>query len=394
MKYLSFSARFTTLISLLLFSSIWAFEWWSAPDALTKGAGEVSVNQLNNQFRNSNQYFKALSALQAYETEDPGEEWLRKQFAINYASFLGDNDIYREYMTWWERCPNCSADEEALVRNTPHQGLEAVTNYVLKHAEDQAVIMFNESHFYPSHRLLLRKLLPALKEAGFTHLAMEALSDAGAKALNKGKAVNFATGYYTREQEYQRLLREAQLLGFELVAYDAGGANREQLQARNIYDRTIGKSPEARVVVFAGYAHIEEVPTKKGKELMAYVFRKEYQIDPVTFSQTAMYRFRSKVEGVCALDAKLLDRDRVPVDHVLINNLPIREVTGKYSITNQYEETVQLALFDKKTFNEKKPFSNLPVRSALLAPGETFYMDLDFKRMQVLMIDRDGKIVD
>ncbi|MEL7145699.1 MAG: hypothetical protein AAFO69_04970 [Bacteroidota bacterium] len=351
-----------------------------------------SIHQLHQRLLKSNQYFKALSELKAYATDDSSEDWMKMQFAFNFASFMGESDIYREYVAAWEQRSNYQESEELLVRESAHQGLEAVKTYVLEKVEGQQVVMFNESHFYPSHRRLVRELLPALKEAGFTHLAMEALYPGSAKALNKGKSIEFSTGYYTREQEFQRLIRQARALGLELVAYDEGTINREQLQAKNIYDRTLGQDQNARVIVYGGYAHIDEIPSAKGKEWMAAIFKRDYNIDPITFSQTALFQYRSKVDEICVLNSSELGRENMAVDHVIVNNLSTKETSGEFSVTNTSDKTVQLALFDKAIFNRKKPFGSVPLRSALLAAGETYFVSLDLKAMHVMMLDENGEL--
>ena len=386
------SVSVNLLVLLLVFPSLSDFSGTSVQ--LTEVADPPSINQLNQQFIKTNQYFQALSELRAYETDDRGEQWLKMQYAFNYASFLGDNEYYREYVAEWEKRARFLDTEIALIQNSPDQGIDAVREYVLKYTSGEQVVMFNESHFYPSHRLLLKELLPMLKEAGFTHLAMEALYDGSTKALNKGKPVQLNTGYYTREQHFQQLIREAQRLGLELVAYDGGGANREQVQAKNLYERTIGQDADARVIVYAGYAHIDELPSPKGKERMATIFKRDYKIDPVTFSQTAMFQYRDKVEAVCVLEGAILEREYMPVDHVIVNNLSTNEPSGNFTFTNKREETVQVAVFDNATYNANKPYSNLPIKSALLSPGETYRLSLDTKRMRLVTFNAKGEVLE
>ena len=101
-----------------------------------------------------------------------------------------------------------------------------------------------------------------------------------------------ASGYYSNEPLFGEILREARRLGYTLVPYEAIGATsqdaRETGQATNLRDRIFRDHPDARVLVHAGYSHIDESGTLGGAKPMAVRFRELTGIDPLTVDQTTM----------------------------------------------------------------------------------------------------------
>lgn len=137
-------------------------------------------------------------------------------------------------------------------------------DWVAAQAGDYRVVMVNEAHHVPQTRVLTFLLLRALRDKGYTHLAVETLANDGSDPMPKGYPVRM-TGIYTRDPLFAELLREARRLGYVLVPYepnDEGDGEqtqqqRETGQARAIAD-LLAKQPGAKVLVHAGYAHINE----------------------------------------------------------------------------------------------------------------------------------------
>lgn len=129
-------------------------------------------------------------------------------------------------------------------------------------SRDAQFVFINEAHHVPQTRLLTLALLRELRAVGFTHLAVEALHEPGPVLHARGYPVA-ATGKYTREPVFAELLREALRLGWRVVDYEPrqrdGMEAREAGQADNLWNRTVGTDPDARVLVHAGYAHVDLV---------------------------------------------------------------------------------------------------------------------------------------
>lgn len=153
---------------------------------------------------------------------------------------------------------------------------------MLRRAATTPFVLFNESHVQPKGRYWLRSLLPALYQQGFRYLALEALGD-DAELQRRGYPT-LNSGFYMREPELANLVRDALALGFTVIPYDTTSADREHDQAQNLLRRSRGQDPQAKVVVLAGFGHIDE---SAGLRKSMAVWLKELSgVDPLTVNQT------------------------------------------------------------------------------------------------------------
>lgn len=349
------------------------------------------IGKFMNQFSRSYNYFKAVDQISKFEATGDSEEWFRYQMELNYASFLGESSRYRDLLKKFEG--NLPADSivETIERKGV-SGIESVGDYILEKAANYSLIMFNENHFYPSHRMLLTALLPRLKAAGFNYLAMEAITPGEENKLNNGGEITFKTGFYTREQRFGDLIRAAQQLGIKIISYESNGENREINQADNLYNNTFKKDPAAKVIVYAGISHILEKPDARNKKWMAAWFKEKYQIDPLTFSQTDLLRYRGFVDDVCLLKSTDFENDRLQgVDFQIINNLSITDESGVFKFSNTFDFPVQLSLFINS--NENNYESLVPLRTAIVNSGNLYTTHIDgFDRVKMVVSDIEGVV--
>lgn len=157
-------------------------------------------------------------------------------------------------------------------------------------ARNARVMMINEAHHVPQHRAFTIELLKTLRKNGFTHFAAETLYEADTKLSERGYPTK-QTGYYTAEPVYGDLVRTALKLGYQIVAYEPpykDADQRERDQARNLFERALKDNPKAKLLVHAGYSHIDESGMKTGAITMAQRFKELTRIDPFTIDQTAM----------------------------------------------------------------------------------------------------------
>lgn len=213
--------------------------------------------------------------------------------------------IFSQYLSWYEtylgnyrvarmlysirQVPE--RDDNVSPLSSPRWQQRPAADAILALVKNRKAVFFNEAHNVPVTRTLTVELLARLRAAGFTHFAAETLysSDTGLQA--RGYPIP-ASGFYTEEPIYAEMIRTAIKLGFKVVAYEAtsgaAGDAREREQARNLYDRVFRNDPDARLVVNAGYAHIQ----KSGKYLdgssMAEYFQKISRIEPFAIEQTMM----------------------------------------------------------------------------------------------------------
>ncbi len=253
-----------------------------------------TVMSVVNRSMSSNTFFKQLTEIAQYPLPANQGNSLELQMQLTFSSFLQNNPLYSQLITQIERAFKPKDSVVNLIKANTVFDTQVVDSIVAQ-AQLTNVLMINENHFYPAHRSFILELLPRLRAAGYTHLALEALAAPQDSVLNQPNGFpTLKTGFYTREQTYGNLLRAAKTLGFNFVAYEneTAGKDREVGQAENLYRKTIGMDKRAKVLVIAGIDHILEQPTRSGKKWMATRFREMYGINPLTISQTHLNLYR------------------------------------------------------------------------------------------------------
>ncbi len=210
------------------------------------------------------------------------------QYLSWYQTFVGDYIGAHESYSIRQLPASDDASSPLAVGEQPKSALDAIAAL----AKDRKAVFFNEAHNVPITRTLTVELLPRLRKEGFTYFAAETLYQADADALQKRGYPIPASGFYTMEPIAAEMVRTALKLGFKVVAYESekpgNGDIREHAQAQNLYDRVFKHDPAARLVVNAGYAHIQENGRYLGGRSMAQHFRKISDIEPLTIEQTML----------------------------------------------------------------------------------------------------------
>jgi hypothetical protein len=236
-------------------------------------------------------YLGEMQLLTQMAAQYPGSNGVRDlstQQIGTFASFLGDPaEALRLFDTIDEDAPALPVDTTRLDQLRVADAVETIAAA----ADSARVIFVNEAHHVPQTRVLTLALLARLRAKGFTYLAAETLSPFDSSLNTRDYPVH-GSGYYSNEPLFGEVLREARRLGYTLVPYEAIGATsqdaRETGQATNLRDRIFNDHPDARVLVHAGYSHIDESGTLGGAKPMAIRFRELTGIDPLTVDQTSM----------------------------------------------------------------------------------------------------------
>ncbi|MBI5706969.1 MAG: hypothetical protein HZC36_08270 [Armatimonadetes bacterium] len=175
--------------------------------------------------------------------------------------------------------------------------IDAVVEIVRK-AEHHQVVMLGEEHVKPQSRCLMIPLLRALRKKGFTYFAAETFNLDLSETIRCGYPL-LDTGTYTQDPVFAQGVREAMALGYKLVPYEATEQAprkedptlqyyqnfRERTEAQNLKERILDKDPKAKIIVWAGRAHVYESTAKVADDEwtpMAYCFRQITGIDPLS----------------------------------------------------------------------------------------------------------------
>lgn len=179
--------------------------------------------------------------------------------------------------------------KEALPETDSWQKTDAV-EAIAKAAASTQVVFINEAHHDAHTRVLTLELLPRLYATGYRYLAIEALAEPPVTLAARGYALESSGSEYLREPIYGEIVRQAIALGYKVISYDADTVNpvaREQAQAQNLEERIFRKDPSARVIVHAGYAHIDKGRGELGSVTpLAAQLEKRLNLHAVSVNQT------------------------------------------------------------------------------------------------------------
>jgi len=177
-------------------------------------------------------------------------------------------------------------DSEVLsVDLSDYVAVEAI-EHIGSVASDFNVVMVNEAHHLPQHRILTIVLLNKLWDLGYRYLALEALPYDASQFSN---AEVISKGSYIDEPVFRYMLRHANQLGFKLISYDSSSETnasnqgirlREQLAAEKIVEKIFEKDKNAKVIIHVGYDHINE------KLKLGGILKSKLNKDILTISQT------------------------------------------------------------------------------------------------------------
>ncbi len=134
-------------------------------------------------------------------------------------------------------------------------------SYILEQAKKYHFLLLNEAHYSSQQRAFTTILLKDLWENDYRYLAIEALAWNEFNLSKKGYPTT-QSGNFIQDPVFGNMVREAIKLGYTLVPYEYNpsqdSADRERIQAKNIYERTLLKDSIGKVVVHAGYSHISK----------------------------------------------------------------------------------------------------------------------------------------
>ena len=169
--------------------------------------------------------------------------------------------------------------------------MKPAADVILEMARTRKAVFFNEAHSAPVTRTLTIELLPKLRAQGYNYFAAETLYDTDHDLQKRGYPTA-KSGFYVDEPLYGEMVRTALRLGFKVIAYDVESAGagdaRERAGAERLYQEVFKKDPNAKLVVNAGFAHVQKSGRYLGGSSMGEFFKKVSGIDPLTIEQTML----------------------------------------------------------------------------------------------------------
>lgn len=200
-------------------------------------------------------------------------------------SYIGE---YQKALEVWDNKRNHIANYPII--NNKFKAVSAI-DYIENKAKTEQIIIINEAHYQPYHRVFTKMLLQKLYNQGFRYFSAETLTHFDTLRLNKSKFPILTSGYYTTEPCYGNLIREALKIGFKVFAYETNVLDtsenkiekREQEQAKNI-KKILDQDSNAKIFIHCGFGHLTEWCIIEPK-LMGCLIREYTGINPYTIDQ-------------------------------------------------------------------------------------------------------------
>jgi len=256
------------------------------------------------------QQIEAMNKSDAIMQRARGHKDLLEQYQVMRHAYAADGKpafraIFGQYLSWYQSFIGdykdaelaFSIEQKPLADDNPSPLTQAgwhsvpALDYIPQLAKPYRAVFLNEAHNIALTRTLTVRLLKPLREEGFNVFAVETLYPSDIAGLNKRGYPTAASGFYTREPIYAEMVRTALKLGYKVVAYEADqnhtGNAREAQQAENLV-KILKDDPNAKLVVNAGYAHIQKVGQFLGAQSMAQHFMKDSGITPLSVEQTIL----------------------------------------------------------------------------------------------------------
>lgn len=205
-------------------------------------------------------------------------------------SFIGE---YQKALEIWDRDErkSTSIPQSYIYNFSKYKPVDAKI-FIKDKAKTEQIIILNEAHQQPYHRIFTTSLLEELYKQGFRYFGAESIWDWDS-LLNKRKYPTLGTGFYTQEPCYGNMVREALRIGYKVFSYestreksDSAGINlREVDQAKNI-KKILDKDPKAKILIHCGFDHLVETPYRGWGKCMAGRLIEYTGINPFTIDQT------------------------------------------------------------------------------------------------------------
>jgi hypothetical protein len=288
---------------------------------------------------------KAELAVQQARVASPEQLSMRLQMLAAQRAFVGDVDgalsAFDEVDAMRPGGQQASAEDTARLRAAQEEdAIEAIVREAAKHQ----IVILNEAHHVPLHRAFALRLARALRRIGYSWLACETFE----KIPFGSGYLSVSDGYYSREPVFGNFLRDAQRDGWQLVQYEpmdhsTAGTFEEQVErresgeARNLVERIFARHADAKVFIYVGYSHAQEVPrVGEGPHVwMAAHLRHLTGLDPLTIDQTGMMAHTvPSVENPIYADAVQRSRRSAP--------FVLRSPDGGYEVFGAYRSTVDM----------------------------------------------------
>lgn len=271
---------------------------------------------------------KLIDSENNYMTSDMEATYI--QALSTYYSFFGNTQsALKKLNGMWQNKNYMSKRDDSNIKMLSYDS-KAISQLV-QECNKQRIVMINEIHFSPNHRMLVNLLLDSLYANGFRYFGLEGLWESELHA--RGFCIS-TSGFYTREPNMSNLVKNAMKKGYNVFGYDDYTNQRERNQANNIFNETFKKDSTARVLILAGFGHISERQSN-GRNMMASEFYKNFGINPLTIDQCEFdLKIGESYIGIIDTNT-IVNHKKLQADIYLSNNLKYDKFSSLMGYTKQ-----------------------------------------------------------
>ncbi len=266
MKNIIFNILISSFIFIFVYSSYGQYE------AVEHHNPNKTVDEINNLFdslqltsgiASQDDYIKMYLGYKQNESlfmEKGLKNYFYDMFAP-YSSFIGEYEETLESIDKKGISSEKYTAEDSLEISL-YQTVKA-KELLLKIADTSRIIIINEAHHIPNHRIFTTEILKDLYDKGFRYFAAETIcNESGIKdsLLKNGNYPELWTGYYTLEPLYGDLIRQALNTGYKIIPYEKpadSNSEREYTMANNL-SKVFANDKNAKILIHCGYAHIKK----------------------------------------------------------------------------------------------------------------------------------------
>ena len=243
---------------------------------------------------------------------------MKFQMLLTANSFLGNNKAYDSII--FHREENARKQSKAIFEKLKSDNEvshdKKVFDAISEIAKNNQIIILNEDHYYPKHRLFAMQLLDILKQNNYKYISLEAFIE----SKKSDYIPNSDNGIYTNEPFYGHFLRKAKQMDLTILGHENmdSKVDREIGQAQNI-KKILDQDPKAKIFAYVGHSHLEKKGSKK--KWMAQHLMEMTNIEPVTIDQRL---FADTNEELTFFSRIKIEKDSLTncsADYFLVNNL-------------------------------------------------------------------------
>lgn len=346
----------------------------------------------------------ASKKLKTAPLKSEGENGPKFQFLSTVNSNMSNNKLYDSLIVGYEkeRKENFNSLIVDLSFKDDVYKDNVALDKIAEIAKDHQVIMLNEDHYYPKHRLFAMELLERLKANGYNYLSLEAFNNA---STEKELTPNYNNGIYTDEPYFAHFIRKAIALGFTISGHENfdKGVDRELGQAKNVI-KILEKDPKGKIFVYVGHGHLEKANTRDKR--MAEYFKELSGINPITINQVVIC---ADIEHDLVLVPRSYINDTTKVkssaDYFLVNNLKPslkkiypnavfkKAIIKSRKFSDYKNKEVLIEIIDFEEFDFMKQLA-IPIESFLIIPkNKTVHFDLPIGKYHIFIKTEDNDII-